>query len=357
MAVIPLLANMSNKAAFVNSLFSGSVRDGTQNGILPAMQAGDLYFPYADSTSMGIMLNAWLASFQCNANAVYSASAYAQCPATDDLFIKMLVGYISDNQLTYCRPQLSLNSLQEGTGLPIYNNPGYVRLAFTSDGSWNFGSFDAAGNINSSGPSTVALFLRDLLFGAHIVAVCSSKDRNGGNTVSGLKATLEAQLPTQTDLYNSHYTQSINGVASGDYYAPIGAPLPTNLISNVETMASSSPPGAEPLLFSALVGNTSSGMTSPNNFLQVEGWPAQNWLTPVGGTRHNADYQTNNSTYWNISTYGACAYSEKRSTPLFLANSDFDLTCHADTGMPYYYGANQGNVGDSWMHPDLIVLS
>ena len=62
-------------------------------------------------------------------------------------------------------------------------------------------------------------------------------------------------------------------------------------------------------------------------------------LPKPGGARHNADYQANESLYWNFSTYGASVYSEKRSTPIFLANANFNLAINPATGMPTYTGA------------------
>lgn len=35
---------------------------------------------------------------------------------------------------------------------------------------------------------------------------------------------------------------------------------------------------------------------------------------------------------------------------------DFDLTLHSDTKMPYYWGGNSGNVGTTWMHPQLMNI-
>ena len=46
--------------------------------------------------------------------------------------------------------------------------------------------------------------------------------------------------------------------------------------------------------------------------------------------RHNATDAAYLNTLWNISTYGSCPYSEKRSTPIFIAKSQFDLTMHTN---------------------------
>lgn len=349
-ASISLAPDMSNKAAFVNGLFTAKVRDSDQNRLLAQIQAGALTYAYADADSCGLILGAWLAAWQAYTGGSYDADANARCPSQDRALLELLADYVSNNALALCRPALTLSSLEPDTNLPIYANAGYDRLAFMSDGAWVYGSFDASGSVDSSGDSSVAWFLHDLFYGAHIVVICSSADDAG--QVSSLRATLEAQLPTRTDPYNSHYSSAV-GLLSGDYYTPDGAPIPSLMDVDVELLATSDPPGSEPLAIAVLVGKTA--MTKPNEFLQLEGWPAQDVVSPAGGDRHSADYASNEATYWNFSTFGACAYSEKRSTPMFLAPAGFDLTIHADTGMPYYWGANAGNVGDSWMHPQLVV--
>lgn len=75
-----------------------------------------------------------------------------------------------------------------------------------------------------------------------------------------------------------------------------------------------------PFILSLLIGRTAWGAVTGNNhntFVQLEGWPATGW-TGAGG-RHGVDYQTHGATKWNISTYGACLYSEKRGMTVFLA--------------------------------------
>ena len=73
----------------------------------------------------------------------------------------------------------------------------------------------------------------------------------------------------------------------------------------------------------------------------------------LGGTnkRHSADYDTHTKTLWNFSTFGACAYSEKRSTPIFLAAEQFLEGPERHDA----YAALQRRLRlESWMNPSLL---
>lgn len=351
MPIIALQPDMSNKAAFVNSLFSTDVRDPAQNGLNQAICSGQLSYSYTDPRSRGLILGAWLAGWQSVTGGSPDPSALARCPRQDLSLIQFLAGYLAANGLDLCAPQLTFNEINQ-SGLAVYNDLGYTRQPFVSSGGrWLYGAFDADGVlVGDPTQATVARLLELVFYGAHIVVISSSEDGGGG--VADLRGAMNGALPNRIDPANSHYGGS--GIATGSYYAPDGAPTPSILHPDVESLATSSPPGGEPLLFSLLVGVTAS--THANDFCQLEGWPAQTSVWPLGGARHNADFVANEQTLWNFATFGASVHSEKRSTPIFLAQASFDLTLHSDTGMPYYWGANAGNVGDSWMHPYLVII-
>lgn len=350
MPIVPLLPDMSNKAAFVNSLFSSDVRDPAQNGLDAAIRGGELSYSYADPQSRGLILGAWLAGWQSVTGGSPDPTALARCPAQDLSLIRLLADYVERNALALCQPRLTFNEINH-SGLAVYQDLGYTRQPFLDGDRWLYGAFDADGlPVGAPTASTVALFLEHIFYGAHIVIISSDKD--GGGQVANFQRALDGALPNRTDLANSHYGNS--GIASGSYYSPAGAPTPTITAPDVETLATTQPPGGEPLMFAFLAGVTAS--THANIFCQLEGWPSQTSLSPPGGARHNADFAANEATLWNFSSFGASVHSEKRSTPIFLAQSSFDLTLHSDTGMPYYWGANAGNVGDSWMHPYLVII-
>jgi hypothetical protein len=345
-SVIPLSSDMKNKAAFVNSLFDPAVRGSTL--LDPAVAKGALAYSYADATSQGYILDAWLAAWRMRAGDPYDADAYARCPEQDSQFIEFLVNYVLDNGLYLCAPSLTLQT--PVVSPPIYASTGYSSAPFIdpTTKAWNYGTFW----VDPAAPNqTVSQFLYLLFFGAHTVVVSSSADQNGGPKVGSFREAMKASgLFTRHDLYNSHY--GISGGVSGTYYAPVGAPTPTVANRDVEVFAATSPPGQEPLIFAFVTGDTA--LKDPNSFIQLEGWPSQDVVLPKpGGARHSADYQANISLFWNFSTFGASAYSEKRSTPIFLANANFNLTPLTATRMPSYTGASSL---EGWMHPELIDI-
>jgi hypothetical protein len=344
MTLVPLNPAMTNRADFVNSLFSADVRDAA--GLQAAIAAGALSWSYADPASRGLILRAWLEAWR-RAAGLPDDSGAPPCPAQDAAWIAFVCAYLARNDLDLCTPRLSLHGL-DARGRAIYKNSGYQRTPFLRGGTWQLGAFDAQGSlVGDPSTSTVARFLEHLYYGSHIVVILSPKDIR--SVVRDLRDDMADALPVRTDEVSSHYGGS--AVLSGRYYCPDGAPRRHGVTFDVETLAVT---GAEPLLLALLVGVTAS--TNRNEFLQLEGWPAQESISPPGGERHNADYEANEATYWNFSTFGASACTEKRSTPVFLAPADFSLTLQADTKMPHYWGANAGNVGDAWMHPDLVVL-
>lgn len=344
MTVIPLDPGLTNRAAFVNSLFAKDVRDPAR--LTAAIGQGALTWSYADSLSRGLVLRSWLESWRRAVGLPDDGSA-PPCPAQDARWLAFIGDYLERNRLDLCTPSLALHGFDK-QGRAIYKNSGYQRAPFLRDGQWQLGAFDPQGIVvGDPATSTVARFLEHLYYGSHVVVVLSEKDTS--SVVGDLRDDMTDALPTATDKVSSHY--GLSAMMSGRYYSPDGAPQPHGLTLDVEALAVT---GSEPLLLALLVGVTAS--TNRNEFLQLEGWPAQTVVVPAGGERHNADYAANEATYWNFSTFGASACSEKRSTPVFLAPPDFSLAIRLDTKMPYYWGANAGNHGDAWMHPDLVVL-
>jgi len=344
MTVISLNPDLTNRAAFVNNLFSKDVRDSAK--LTAAIGQGALTWSYADSVSRGLVLRSWLESWR-RAVGLPDDDSAPPCPAQDARWLSFIGDYLKRNKLDLCTPSLSLYGFDK-KGLAIYKNSGYQRTPFLRNGQWQIGAFDTQGFVvGDPATSTVARFLEHIYYGSHVVVVLSGKDTK--SVVGDLRNDMTDALPTSTDQVSSHY--GLSAMMSGRYYSPDGAPQPHGMTRDVEALAVT---GSEPLLFALLVGVTAS--TNRNEFLQLEGWPAQTVVFPAGGERHNADYEANEATYWNFSTFGASACTEKRSTPVFLAPSDFSLTIQRDTKMPYYWGANAGNDGDSWMHPNLIVI-
>ena len=193
------------------------------------------------------------------------------------------------------------------------------------------------------------MLLNYLVFGAHFVFVLDPTEV-GSETISpdffdymyddsGVSNNL------QNKVFDSHY--SFKGQNSGMSY-------PSTVIVQ-DTV-----PNPAPLMCAALIGPTVQPMygTSAYNsgqqrddFFQLEGW--RQFGTSTSGW-HNADYDSYNETLWNFSTYGACAFSEKRATALFLAPAGWEAVPTAGTFMPPYLGAQ---TPQSWLQTDLISLS
>jgi hypothetical protein len=99
----------------------------------------------------------------------------------------------------------------------------------------------------------------------------------------------------------------------------------------------------------------------PNSFFQMEGWrPGKNMfgmrkqeyrsLALAGGYRHGADFNTHGKTIWNISTYGASPFSEKRGGQVILAPAAWFDKPHLRT----YRGFGGYGASHDWFKPDLI---
>ncbi|CAE6703322.1 hypothetical protein R75461_06292 [Paraburkholderia nemoris] len=63
-------------------------------------------------------------------------------------------------------------------------------------------------------------------------------------------------------------------------------------------------------------------------------------------------------TLWNISTYGASAYSEKRATSIFLAPAGWTPQVYQTTLMMPYVGAyaNSNGTPQSWLNTSLVTI-
>jgi hypothetical protein len=145
-------------------------------------------------------------------------------------------------------------------------------------------------------------------------------------------------IATSIDIGNSHYASLVN--TTGRYYLSVGgdfAPEQCGLILS--------------FLYGRTVNNLLAGAGAYNTFIQLEGWPA-------GGDRHNADYATYQQMLWNISTYGASAYSEKRATSIFLAPPGWTPQVYQTTRMMPYVGAYAQSNGSpqGWLNTALVTI-
>lgn len=339
---VKLNDSFDNIPQFIEGLFEGGVR--STSGVTSSIRDGHHYHPFVDSESRGYILKSWLAAWQHGEGDDYDHHFYKRCPETDKHVLEFLAGWLKDNEIYKYKPQIEYLKTN-GDGRPVYRNHGYDRIPFLDpDGNFYYGSFDDHGkpeNAHHEKHTTVADFLHNLFYGAHFLAVCSDQD-GGGSQVSDLWLDFQDQFDEDdrgNDWANSHYVtvwldHEVDVNKTGWYWL--------NISGNEE-------PSSHPLITALLFGETAH--SDSNTFMQLEGWPSQ---FPTGDNEwHMADFEAHKETLWNFSTFGACAYSEKRCTPIFLAGKDFDISLDSETKMPLFVGAGSEQ---GWMKTDLLEI-
>jgi hypothetical protein len=366
-------------ASFISSLFSSNVR--SEAAVQSAIQNGALYYSYADATTRGLILNGWLAAWQKANGDDFDPTALTYAPTNDQILIAYLSEFIKSNSLSMSTPHLLYNSMaapdpKTKKQYPIYSNWGYATLPFLSNGAWNYGLITSNGQpaSNSPTPPTVAEFLAALYYGAHFVVISNAKDLQVGTGPPQLWETFATStLDISGDKVNSHYS---GANLTGYYYLNVITTIPPCFLLAF-LVGLTNPAEAEIVTGTAVAGGSALTLLSPvapaglvgvgvgtafvqhaqsrrgasNTFIQLEGW--QNHFPWFGGW-HSADYAAHNDTMWNFSTFGCCAYSEKRSTPIFLAGSNFSTALNGTTKMPLYNGASSL---EEWMQPNLLQVS
>jgi hypothetical protein len=312
----------NNCQDFANSLFGPNLRGAT--AIQAAYQdTGPLgYVPPADFT--GGQLAGFVAQW---VQRWLGGAAYAALPAADAQLIDLLRNYVANasgnGALTMWVPQLTW---QPNSAPAVFNLGGYRAFPF----------IDAAGNWNAA---TVNACLTLLAAGSHFVAISATSDLPAGVSMQAFDSYIGASgLATSVDIGNSHYASLVN--TTGRYYLSVSgdfAPAQCGLILS--------------FLYGRTVNNLLAGAGAYNTFIQLEGWPA-------GGDRHDADYATYQQTLWNISTYGASAYSEKRATSIFLAPPGWTPQVYQTTRMMPYVGAYAQSNGSpqGWLNTALVTI-
>jgi len=306
----------------------------------------------------------------------------------DRFVLQFLQEYMWRNRLAMYVPDFAKVS-QTTSGLPIYEIKKYVRHRIFTP---SFGKQFHEGNVK--------LFLKYFASGAHFVALHSSEDL-GGQGLESLYALVapgttggKGKLNDRTRIapMHSHYgaVGNLLGGMTGSLYKDRGVYYPKTPIG--ETAPQEKCPTIVSLLFGptshgeldvAFVGGTYGGSqwAAPtptisqkriNTFFQLEGWPATNSLgsgtlevitnrlsslvtrgsAPTELGRHNIDYKVHANTVWNLSTFGASAYTEKRATTIFLAPLDWNPKPSQETKMMSYVGLDT-----KWMAQELIRVA
>lgn len=312
----------NNAQDFINSLYADGVR--SQAVIEAAIQA--------DGGATGLVAPADFTGGQlAPMTALWTRHWLGQdrsvLPPTDARLAELLARYID----TACRtgplalwvPQLRL---QASPAAAVYRLEGYRR----------HGLREATGDWSAEG---VQAFLGLLLSGAHLVAICARADLPPGVEVEPFDRFLSrSAAPTRYDIGSSHYATVVN--TTGHYYLGVEgnfAPEDCGLLLA--------------LLNGRTVNNALLGAGQYNSFIQLEGWQA-------GAARHNADYALHTRTLWNISTFGASVYSEKRATTVFLAPAGWTPQVFQGTCMMPYLGAyaRSAQRAQPWLRRDLVTL-
>ena len=185
-----------------------------------------------------------------------------------------------------------------------------------------------------------------LAFGAHFVVVHAPRD---------LAALAVPALQPFYDEFGTLLGAQARAAKSHSHYAglgpitSLGAAYTYPNAVNAETA-----PINCPYIVAFLVGRTAWSLfgNEYNTFFQLEGWPTTGY-TGIGG-RHLADYSTHSATKWNISTFGASIYSEKRGATIFLAPAGWNPQSSAAnpaTIMAPYVGAE---TPQGWLDTKLV---
>lgn len=215
--------------------------------------------------------------------------------------------------------------------------------------------------------ATLDVFFELLLAGAHFVVIHSAKDlgsiRPPLNPMPGdFYASLTSSLKCRKAAGHSHYAAVVSGAS------PWGkAMVYPSLAQNDDETLKLEQGQPAPYLAAILIDRTAHNYH--NTFFQLEGWPAfggtstavaqvPSWSTRQqlkfsGGYRHGGDFKTHGDTNWNIATYGACAYSEKRGGTVFIAPNAWKPEPQPQTIMAPYVGAESKQ---RWLKQNLISV-
>jgi hypothetical protein len=337
---VPLSADpymRSNAADMINSLFQKTVR--TDAVVQQCYDQRDAV-PYAPAdftggqmeTLLQVILDQW-PTFKPN-----------PAETVDTPLIRFLADFILPREgapLTMWVPKFVYRGYSDAKNAlgPIYQLTGYQGYPFRDAHQQRF-DWDS-----------VKAFLRLFLGGAHFVNIQTDDDfktmspgvpNTGRDLYERFKSAFPDDKKNPTGRHdcigNSHYTGTVN--TDGWYYG--------NQMGEWAAIDAG-------LLLALLVGRTD-GKKS-DTFMQLEGWPANgDWLSDgsvSGGERHGQDYEAYKNSLWNISSFGASPYSEKRGTTIFLSPASWVPRIYSDTYMMPYSGARKKQ---KWLKSELVSV-
>jgi hypothetical protein len=285
----------------------------------------------------------------------------------DQRVVQRVRDYVQANNMRLLVPQF-VCAAQSPTEASAYRFAGYVVEDFRPGGAWS--------------RAVVTHFLTLFLAGAHFVVIHGDNDLGPNHGVADFYASF-AQLQGVANASHSHYAMGIGiGSSKIQTVALRGKCHPTLTLdqtvgNNLDKLAT---PANAVLLPVVLSDYTSDQPSTRNSFFQMEGWPTgkpmysvsenvpmMGWLpqsvrTPItydnkpalaGGYRHGADFNTHGKSLWNISTYGACPFSEKRGGACFFAPQAWIDR----SPLRLYQGFGGRNSGHGWFHHAKVLSS
>lgn len=324
-AVVMLAEDYSNTHDFVQSMFATNARTISKifgapipsNPTYPVDPALPIPFtvPFCNTTSFQRLMSVWTSLWQ-------GGAAPQSCLNPDRAMLMALADYVKQHLPNLWVPNLTFKGWQVAVAdsAPIYYVNGYTRYQLWNGSSWN--------------QTNLKVFLSYFALGAHNVLILDPTDVDEATIIPDFYNycydTSSIQANLEQGIWDSHYS-GVGGQNSGMSY-------PSTIITNDIV------PNPSPLLCALLIGPTVQPFfgTSPYDngdnrcdFFQLEGWRQ---FGQASGGWHNADYTAYEETLWNFATYGACAFSEKRGTALFLAPNGWTPQMQCDTVMPHYLG-------------------
>lgn len=334
---VPLSYNSAgNNQNFLNSLFGPNMRSPT----LVTAAASQTTTPYTPADYTAGQLDAVVDALY----AVWMGSISGN--AADAAIITFLKGFLGPTDAPPMNIWIPAITYKGGSPV-IYELTGY-------DGGPMM-STNSQGNGVDWNPDKVRTFLKLLVGGAHFVCISADDDfTNQSLTNPGrdlYAAFKDSGLSQRDDLGCSHYKSVLNdtGVYYLSYITTDFAPMDCGLLVS--------------LLFGCTVNDSDAATGTYNTFMQLEGWPAHGLR---GGTRHMADYDASTDSLWNISTFGATPYSEKRATTVFLApgaapgHGQWLPRLYQTTRMMPYVGAyatgNPPGSPQGWLNTDVVQI-
>lgn len=313
---------------FIDNLFDPTVRSTLQDRIRMAISSRQIEAWLIDEAELQLMLACWLNAWKSADTPAQDVNLLNRTHPSDVKLMSFLHNYITKQNLCLFEPDIEV-------AMPIsepvkYRLKGYIKRSLTDIEEAN-----------------VPRFLRLLASGAHFVVISDSTDVGSASTVESFHLEFAKNLEHSYATYHSHYASV--------YTVPVvGKKLPISP-GNINTamvypnfIRGDITPYECPFIVSLLVGSTA--YLGRNTFFQLEGWPQ----TGLTSARHGQDYKVHDATKWNISTYGASPYSEKRGTTVFLAPATWNANARRspETIMARYVGAS---TPQSWLDKTLIV--